>query len=208
MAPSTTPITAILSSNAPHQVEKVTPPPPACACTNHCTLRCACRKLGSGCSTSCHCAGNWQCKNQLNDLAVLFGVDSDPETPLRATPCFTGYLASKKGPDLNTIDIEILRRKMMGLKRRVGDDIPKGDVFHEEGLDDSLRAWKDQWVAGFSNESERTAHVRALFKSGLGTEDDGDGRRRFFYSFCREEWEQNSSTWHCRTCGECKDWRE
>ncbi|CAD6580477.1 MAG: hypothetical protein ASARMPREDX12_009579 [Alectoria sarmentosa] len=73
------------------------------------------------------------------------GVDSDPETPLRATPCFTGYLASKKGQDLQTIDIEILRRKMMGLKRRGGDDIPKGDVFHEEGFDDTVRAWKDRW---------------------------------------------------------------
>ena len=97
---------------------------------------------------------------------------------------------------------------MMGLKRRGGDDIPKGDVFHEEGFDDTVRAWKDRWVAGFPNEAERAAHIRALFKYGLGTEDDGDAYRRFFYSFCREAWEQNSSTWHCRSCGSCKDWRE
>ena len=32
---------------------------------------------------------------------------------------------------------------------------------------------------------EKTAHVRALLKYGLGTADDGDGYRGFFYSFCR-----------------------
>ena len=189
------------------RVENI-PPSPACTCTDHCTTRCACRKLGSGCSTSCQCAGNWQCKNQLNDLAVLFGVEPDLERPLRATPCFTRYLASKNGPDLKTVDIQILRRRMMGLKGRDVNYIPKGEVFHEDGFDDRLRAWKDRWVAGFQNEVEKTAHVRALFKYGLGTADDGDGYRSFFYSFCRGGWEQDSCTWHCRTCGECKDWRE
>lgn len=190
------------------QAEEDVHPSAACTCTNNCTLRCACRKFGSGCSTSCHCAGSWQCKNQLNDLAVLFGVGPNLENPLRATPCFTRYLAGKKGPDLKTIDTEILRRKLMRLKATAGDDIPKGEVFHEEGFDDTIRAWKDRWVAGFQNDAERTAHIRTLFKYGLGTEDNGDGYRRFFFSFCRDGWEQSNCTWHCRACGDCKDWRE
>ena len=82
-------------------------------------------------------------------MAVLFGVDQDFERPLRATPCFARYLASNKGPDLKMIDIERLRRKMMGLEGRDGDEIPKVDVFHKQGFDDILRAWKDRWVAGF-----------------------------------------------------------
>lgn len=110
-------------------------------------------------------------------------MDHNLETPLRATACFTRYLASKKGPDLKTIDIETQRRKMMGLKGRDGDVIPKGEVFHDAGFDDRVRLWKDGWVAGFQNEVERTAHIQALFKYGSVTEDDGDGYRRFFYSF-------------------------
>lgn len=30
----------------------------------------------------------------------------------------------------------------------------------------------------------------------------------YYYSFCREELEQGSCTWHCRICGMCQDWRE
>ncbi|KAM0798499.1 hypothetical protein BDR22DRAFT_375825 [Usnea florida] len=141
-------------------------------------------------------------------MAVLFGVDPDLEKPLRATPCFTRYLASKKGPDLKTIDIESLRRKMMGLEGRDGDERPTGEVFHDEGFDHNLLAWKDGWVAGFENEVARNAHIRALFRYGLGTEDNDGEHRRFFYSFCRSNWEQSSCTWHCRACGECKDWRD
>jgi hypothetical protein len=30
----------------------------------------------------------------------------------------------------------------------------------------------------------------------------------YWYSFCWEEVVQDSCTWHCPTCGECRDWRE
>lgn len=29
-----------------------------------------------------------------------------------------------------------------------------------------------------------------------------------FYSFCRDEVEQENCTWHCNVCKECMDWRE
>ncbi len=30
----------------------------------------------------------------------------------------------------------------------------------------------------------------------------------YWYSFCWNEVVQDDCTWHCETCGECKDWRE
>jgi len=30
----------------------------------------------------------------------------------------------------------------------------------------------------------------------------------YWYSFCWDEVVQDSCTWHCEICGECKDWRE
>eukprot|EP00953_Heterococcus_sp_UTEX-ZZ885_P023468 12898-Heterococcus_DN1.PRE.1 len=30
----------------------------------------------------------------------------------------------------------------------------------------------------------------------------------FMYSFCRGGPADTSHTWHCRVCGECKDWRD
>lgn len=29
-----------------------------------------------------------------------------------------------------------------------------------------------------------------------------------YYSFCRQDLEQDTCTWHCRICKECKDWRD
>ncbi len=30
----------------------------------------------------------------------------------------------------------------------------------------------------------------------------------YWYSFCWEQAEQDSQTWHCAVCGQCRDWRE
>jgi hypothetical protein len=30
----------------------------------------------------------------------------------------------------------------------------------------------------------------------------------YWYSFCWQEVVQDSTTWHCEICGECRDWRE
>lgn len=30
----------------------------------------------------------------------------------------------------------------------------------------------------------------------------------YWYSFCWDEVAQDSCTWHCETCGACRDWRE
>lgn len=48
---------------------------------------------------------------------------------------------------------------------------------------------------------ERIANIRKLFKYGLGTEDNGDGYKSSFYSFCGDRWEQSNCTRHCRAMG-------
>lgn len=30
----------------------------------------------------------------------------------------------------------------------------------------------------------------------------------YFYSFCWKEVVQSNDTWHCKSCGTCRDWRE
>lgn len=85
---------------------------------------------------------------------------------------------------------------------------PRGDPFRYIGLDDFLRAWGDTWVAGFADEAAREAHVRALFRYGLEGEERNGGPKDYYYSFCRRGWLKSSCAWHCRDCGECKEWRD
>eukprot|EP00985_Skeletonema_marinoi_P008803 scaffold4022_cov84-Skeletonema_marinoi.AAC.1 len=52
--------------------------------------------------------------------------------------------------------------------------------------------------------------TRALSSEGIqrdGTKESGY-YTDLFYSFCREEVEQSTCTWHCRVCKGCKDWRD
>lgn len=54
----------------------------------------------------------------MNDLPTLFGQDADLDNPLRATLCFTRYLAEHHGPDLTRADVvEKLRCKLMDTRR-------------------------------------------------------------------------------------------
>lgn len=41
-----------------------------------------------------------------------------------------------------------------------------------------------------------------------GFECSGCDSETYFYSFCRQAVEQESCTWHCMVCRECRDWRE
>lgn len=41
-----------------------------------------------------------------------------------------------------------------------------------------------------------------------GFQCDGCKGEKYFYSFCWHSAEQDSCTWHCKICGECRDWRE
>ncbi|MCJ1451859.1 hypothetical protein MMC28_002199 [Mycoblastus sanguinarius] len=153
------------------RVREDPPPDPQCTCSNNCTAHCPCHKFGSGCSSVCHCAASGTCKNRLNDLAHLFGVEPNLERPMRATACFTQYLATKRSSNRIEIEIKRLRRKLMGLRRRNSDDTPRGDPFHGEDSDNVLREWKDTWVAGFSNDERRvkiTSSTSTAFARAAG----------------------------------------
>ena len=63
-------------------------------------------------------------------------------------------------------------------------------------------------MAGYADETERTAHMRALFLYGLGAKEEEGTQKEYFYSFCTEDWKEYTSTRHCRVCGVCQDWRE
>ena len=126
---------------------------------------------------------------------------------MRATACFTQYLATKRSSNRIEIEIKRLRRKLMGLRRRNSDDTPRGDPFHGEDSDNVLREWKDTWVAGFSNDEVRERHIRALFRYGLGAEEESEDYKQYFYSFCEGRWEEDAFTWHCGVCRECQSWQ-
>ncbi len=45
-------------------------------------------------------------------------------------------------------------------------------------------------------------------KDLIGEYDCQECGETYWYSFCWDDVEQDSCTWHCEICGECKDWRE
>ena len=94
---------------------------------------------------------------------------------------------------------------------------PRGEVFSNADFDEFLFGWAKEWAeAGrdVQSDDEEGQQLReltqGLLRYGLAREHDdgGENYRRFWYSFCREGWEQDSCTHHCETCGECMDWRE
>ena len=88
---------------------------------------------------------------------------------------------------------------------------PDGDAFCHEIGDKDLQRWKEEWLQFLSsphrNPSKQEDLLQALLRLGLSNAEEG-GHREWYYSFCREVWVEDSCTWHCRTCGECQDWRE
>mmetsp|Transcript_26208 Transcript_26208/g.32307 ORF Transcript_26208/g.32307 Transcript_26208/m.32307 type:complete len:229 (-) Transcript_26208:90-776(-) len=79
---------------------------------------------------------------------------------------------------------------------------------HEIGyIDDSIQE-------KIEKEDEMELVTRALSTKGIqrdhGPNDDRESGyyTDLFYSFCREEVEQSTGTWHCRVCKGCKDWRD
>ena len=93
----------------------------------------------------------------------------------------------------------------MGLNNGERDAPPRGKPFDSEDCDPKLLAWKDMWIAGSRNEAERTALVGRLFRYALENEDEC----RYAYSFCREEWIEDNTMWHCMGCKDCMklgDW--
>lgn len=79
---------------------------------------------------------------------------------------------------------------------------PKGDEF-QEYMNTEHFEWAKEWAKQSLTAEERTALKQQLLRDGFG----GDGSDHF-YSFCRRSWQEDKNTTHCRTCGECMEWRE
>ena len=190
-----------------------------------------CRKWGSGCGPTCSCISSNICTNPLNNLAWFFG---DGHSSLRATPCFTHWLSKEKG---RVIDIkpEDLACKVLDLKKGALNDLPRLSQFGLNGIsrdswtgghsqawadgendgdmgdifgDAYRKRWKKTW-AGHETFTivEREKQIQALLRHSLSKGGE-ESSSMWYYSFCREAWVQDDCTWHCRTCGECNDWRE
>ena len=80
--------------------------------------------------------------------------------------------------------------------------------------DGEMRDWPISGLAHEVRTSHRAEYMEAddlarddaeIVRRALSVDGLGDG---FFYSFCRQNLEQTSHTWHCRKCRACQDWRE
>jgi len=87
---------------------------------------------------------------------------------------------------------------------------PTGDIFDEDIGDEDLRNWKKEWMQFLQSSrvpEKQEDSVRALLRYGLSNAKD-EGPKHWFFSFCRGCWVEDRCNWHCRTCGECQDWRD
>lgn len=51
-------------------------------------------------------------------------------------------------------------------------------------------------------------HQKVALEKLLGPYECTECEEEYWYSFCWEQVVQDSVTWHCEVCGECRDWRE
>jgi len=68
-------------------------------------------------------------------------------------------------------------------------------------FDNDLGEWAKEWKQ-ISND-KKFNHMQKLFRMLLSND-----QCSYYYSFCREDFEQDNCTWHCVKCQECVDWRE
>ncbi|KAK4493581.1 hypothetical protein PRZ48_015248 [Zasmidium cellare] len=129
-----------------------------------------------------------RCRNRLGDIANALGVEGKP-----VTACFATYASQAD----NSVDLKQLAKKM--------DHGRATDAF---GFDDFLEEWKEKKKA--VKEADMEEHYNKLLRYRLYKDYPGSeaGDGYWTYSFCRDSWEEESCTWHCRVCKECNDWRE
>ncbi|CAF3717969.1 unnamed protein product [Rotaria sp. Silwood1] len=159
-----------------------------CKCSKGCSKRtCVCFKFGSGCNSSCGCGSS--CQNMFNSLEYFFGN----EKKYSANPCFSSWLVEnvKNADELKQIDRKQLQQHIM--KAACYSDACE--------FDDDLGEWAKEWKQ-ISND-KKLNHMQKFFRMLLS-----NVQSSYYYSFCREDFEQDNCTWHCVKCQECVDWRE
>lgn len=74
--------------------------------------------------------------------------------------------------------------------------------------DEPYLEWRTKWDALPKPEQDTSIDLQQEMNRMAYTKHDLS--MNVFFSFCRqpEHWESTNDTWHCRICGECRDWRE
>jgi hypothetical protein len=65
--------------------------------------------------------------------------------------------------------------------------------------------WGMEWLKPDLTSEQRDVLTKTLLRAAIGIEEGGS--RTWWYSFCRETWQQDMCTSHCVIYWECNDWR-
>lgn len=92
--------------------------------------------------------------------------------------------------------------------KRVSDDT--GEILHysiEDLANEIRKSHQIDYLEGTQQSLIKNMAGSKLVKQALSTVGIQD-HVGLFYSFCRNDLEQDNCTWHCKVCKECKDWRD
>ena len=68
--------------------------------------------------------------------------------------------------------------------------------------DESLDEWTSEW--NDIEEKEKLNQTKKFLRMFLSN----DSKRRYYFSFCRNDIFEEMCHWHCIRCQQCLDWRE
>ena len=68
-------------------------------------------------------------------------------------------------------------------------------------FDEKFKRWTKKWNT--INKEEELGHIQKFFRMLLS-----DDTTDYYYSFCRNDVEQDNCTWHCIKCQKCFSWRD
>ncbi|KAJ4423194.1 hypothetical protein N0V82_002188 [Gnomoniopsis sp. IMI 355080] len=161
-------------------------------CTN-----CTCSEWGYACNTEiCGCHGGPACHNPFNgiDVPSLFGSD-----PITLHECFIAWVLKQKGMQTEQINIKALFELAVRSSHLITEITEYDDPYLE---------WRTKWDALSKPEQEVEVGLRQEMNRMAFTKNDSS--MTVFFSLCRQpgHWESANETWHCKTCGECMNWRE
>ena len=121
----------------------------------------------------------------LKEILEGFGLDCSVDAVEAVPhPCFEGHLK------------KLLKSAK---KRKSGEDV-KSNIPSTEFLAGEIRS--DGNYLFLSEEAQGYSDYE-LLKRCVSL----DGCDEYFYSMCRGNLEQSACTWHCKRCGQCRDWR-
>lgn len=77
--------------------------------------------------------------------------------------------------------------------------------------DEGIEKWNKKWakaVSSANEEEQRRLKQYLLRKAFFQVPGYPADAWDWWFSFCRDSWQEDGNTTHCWVCGECQDWRE